>query len=254
MKTKIFEIPNRKSTTGNRFTLIELLIVIAIIAILTGLLLPALGAAKDKAKQALCRSNMKQVFLTALNYSMDYNGYVPAPLGSATNDNASHENGMFQLQIYHLGTINEKSLPWNFKVQFFICPSDNIPSHQLDNSDERNTTYRVNSYAYNKTSGSSYKAAKLEDIPKNAKPGTPKDPAKFLWMAEGDGNTNGDFMSGVITPKLKSYGTEFEWNLCAFHNNKKNMNFLFFDGHTDEDNLVTNYGSALNTARNGFWN
>ena len=59
------------------FTLIELLLVIAIIAILAAMLLPALKAAKDMAQQSLCQSNMRQDYLGMLNYNDDYNGYIP---------------------------------------------------------------------------------------------------------------------------------------------------------------------------------
>jgi prepilin-type N-terminal cleavage/methylation domain-containing protein/prepilin-type processing-associated H-X9-DG protein len=72
---------SRKPHSG--FTLIELLVVIAIIAILAAILFPVFARAREKARQAACMSNMKQIGLAFMQYTQDYDETFPMRYGDA---------------------------------------------------------------------------------------------------------------------------------------------------------------------------
>ncbi len=71
--------PNRHCRA---FTLIELLVVIAIIALLVGILLPALGKARDAARDVVCKANLRQLVTAQLEYAHDFKGKFPPILDS----------------------------------------------------------------------------------------------------------------------------------------------------------------------------
>ncbi|MES2465558.1 MAG: DUF1559 domain-containing protein [Armatimonadota bacterium] len=76
------------------FTLIELLVVIAIIAILAAILFPVFAQARDKARQAACLSNQKQIGLGLMQYAQDYDETMPIEsygdyMGLTVNDSGA---------------------------------------------------------------------------------------------------------------------------------------------------------------------
>jgi len=71
----------KRSAVASAFTLIELLVVVAIIAILAAMLLPALAAAREKARRASCMTNLAQIGKALESYLGDYSMYYPCWAG-----------------------------------------------------------------------------------------------------------------------------------------------------------------------------
>ncbi len=104
-----------RNTRG--FTLIELLVVIAIIAILAAILFPVFARAREKARQASCQSNLKQVTLGMQMYAQDYDEVLPfSVVGVATGP---------------LYSVFDVMQPYIKNQQILLCPSDSGPSVDL---------------------------------------------------------------------------------------------------------------------------
>lgn len=114
---------NRAHFHRGNFTLVELLIVIAIIAILASMLLPALNKARMSAKGTSCQSNLKQIGNAAMLYSNDYNDYLaPKLAGPPVGD---LENWAMKYgHLYLGGSLNDSGGPVSNKSwKLFRCPA-----------------------------------------------------------------------------------------------------------------------------------
>ena len=125
----------------HRFTLIELLVVIAIIAILAAMLLPALSAARERARNASCTTKLKQVGAADLMYANDNKDSIPIGWGGGngtllvgTNGDRLSENPVtwsnvpqgLLLKGGYLGGDEAKNSSVKIDVldKYFRCPSD----------------------------------------------------------------------------------------------------------------------------------
>ena len=104
-------------TKGARrgFTLIELLVVIAIIAILAAILFPVFAKAREKARQASCSSNLKQVGLAAIQYRADYDERPASCRAGTCLDQWGNGPG----RIWWNGLL----MPYCKSYQMMSCPS-----------------------------------------------------------------------------------------------------------------------------------
>jgi len=246
------------------FTLIELLVVISIIAVLMGILMPALQRVRKQARQVYCQSSLKQIGIAATAYTMDNGDYIPRAMDGQTK--------WIIAFLPYLGQKTGSRVKDYKEVKVYQCPS--FPSTGLGSNGYENKTqtldYIVNGWnmdepGLNNADGGNaeYRATKLSNVKKQSekiyltdseagdwRPVVPDmtdlsddimtrmDVWRTIHLPNQPDGTTGDMSSGrrVAQNRHGTFGA----------------NCLFFDGHSDlltrEENTVK-YWVNLTTAK-----
>jgi len=132
------------------FTLIELLVVIAIIALLIGILLPALGSAKQTAQSVICSSNQRQLVTAWIMYTDDNRGYAMPHLRSSGINRQywyGSENVANQTLDHTKGTLTPYLSAAPGDTSVFECPNQPQDSYNTQGStNDFTSTYGYNAY------------------------------------------------------------------------------------------------------------
>jgi len=251
--------PKSVRQLGNGFTLIELFVVIAIIAILAGMLLPALAKAKTKAQGIYCMNNTKQLMLATHQYTLDFNEYYwPNPDDGNTTPGYNWcpgQAGKGGGQEFNPDILEDQTrsllVPFGANRQLFHCPADRrTGKYQGTDAARKGTTIpNARSVAASQAVGTNPSRGgkiavdgpwldgnhghtvnktwrcygKTSDV---IDPG----PANLLVILDEEENSINDAGFAIVGPKTPFNYRMIDWP-ATYHNNA--AGFAFADGHSE---------------------
>ena len=211
-----------KPRSRKGFTLIELLVVIAIIAILAAILFPVFAKAREKARQASCQSNQKQMGLGFIMYASDYDQRWASSHTIVTSTNS-----------FGWATWTAAIYPYIKNNELYRCPSSagsdtygtSCEHCGLDRNNDRNRTYYPSDYTFNRVRNRAN--GNIVEGAWRIKETVVRAPSEFGVLADGRRSLLHFYDWARIQPNVDGRGCDPSF--AGRHNDT--VDVLYFDGH-----------------------
>ena len=217
------------------FSLIELLVTIAVIAILAGLLLPALNAAREKGRGIACAANLKQIGIFLLTYADDNNSWGPDGIDTNFHSGGNTFAQLWQdrLMYYYMpnvpvGHVHHAEIKDGIRKirPIFVCPASGYAQ-----SASTDTALLYRNYGINYHMAAHEKVNSPYQADAGMRASTLTSPSERTWVA--DRGTN--IKTQVFSKNVYYIQSGAHKNVEGYDIGYRHVglaNFVFADGHT----------------------
>jgi prepilin-type processing-associated H-X9-DG protein len=203
---------------------VEILVVLAVIALLAALLLPVLARTRESARRIACASHLRQVGIALQAYVDDHDGFYPVSLLTAPAETDMEEG--------------ESSSDWEDAIEayfqsepIFRCPSDPSPAEFFEMSYALNASFA----AVLHETAITYPAETIVVADRRNTLLNQDRPALFVWW---------EWQGNLWPPRLLPDPTPSASRDLALERHGDGLNFLFSDGHIRHARFRTTWGAG----------